>query len=53
MEIVDVQVMRIDLPEEVSTSVFRRTEAERERVARENFVLRVQRAAERILCRCG
>jgi membrane protease subunit HflC len=35
MEIVDVQVMRIDLPPEVSSSVFRRMEAERERVARE------------------
>ena len=35
MEIVDVQVMRIDLPPEVSSSVYRRMEAERERVARE------------------
>jgi len=35
VEIIDVQVMRIDLPEEVSSSVFRRMEAERERVARE------------------
>lgn len=35
MDIVDVQVMRIDLPDEVSSSVFRRMEAERERVARE------------------
>ncbi|MDD1618595.1 MAG: protease modulator HflC [Methylococcaceae bacterium] len=32
MEIVDVQVMRIDLPPEVSSSVFRRMEAERERI---------------------
>jgi membrane protease subunit HflC len=35
MDIIDVQVMRIDLPDEVSSSVFRRMEAERERVARE------------------
>ncbi|MEQ1530973.1 MAG: protease modulator HflC [Methylococcales bacterium] len=35
VEVIDVQVMRIDLPEEVSSSVFRRMEAERERVARE------------------
>jgi modulator of FtsH protease HflC len=34
MEIVDVRVKRIDLPEEVSSSVFRRMESERERVAR-------------------
>ena len=47
MEIVDVQVMRIDLPEEVSTSVFRRMEAERERVARE-FRSEGAEAAERI-----
>ena len=47
LEIVDVQVMRIDLPEEVSTSVFRRMEAERERVARE-FRSEGAEAAERI-----
>lgn len=35
LEVVDVRVKRIDLPEEVSSSVFRRMEAERERVARE------------------
>lgn len=35
MQIVDVQVKRIDLPSEVSSSVFRRMEAERARVARE------------------
>ncbi|CAG1020366.1 Modulator of FtsH protease HflC [Patescibacteria group bacterium] len=34
IDIVDVQVMRIDLPEEVSESVFRRMEAERESIAR-------------------
>ncbi|MDP1771459.1 MAG: protease modulator HflC [Methylobacter sp.] len=47
MEIIDVQVMRIDLPEEVSSSVFRRMEAERERVARE-FRSQGAEAAERI-----
>ena len=47
IEIVDVQVMRIDLPPEVSTSVFRRMEAERERVARE-FRSQGAEAAERI-----
>lgn len=47
MEIIDVQVMRIDLPEEVSSSVFRRMEAERERVARE-FRSEGAEAAERI-----
>ncbi|MCK5925515.1 MAG: protease modulator HflC, partial [Methylococcales bacterium] len=35
LEIVDVQVKRIDLPSEVSSSVYRRMEAERERVARD------------------
>ena len=35
IEIIDVQVMRIDLPEGVSESVFKRMEAERESVARE------------------
>ncbi len=33
--VVDVRVKKIDLPPEVSSSVFRRMEAERERVARE------------------
>ena len=47
MEIVDVQVMRIDLPPEVSSSVFRRMEAERDRVARE-FRSQGAEAAERI-----
>jgi membrane protease subunit HflC len=47
VEIVDVQVMRIDLPDEVSSSVFRRMEAERERVARE-FRSQGAEAAERI-----
>lgn len=47
MEIIDVQVMRIDLPEEVSASVFSRMEAERERVARE-FRSQGSEAAERI-----
>jgi membrane protease subunit HflC len=47
MDIIDVQVMRIDLPDEVSSSVFRRMEAERERVARE-FRSQGAEAAERI-----
>ncbi|MFA5984180.1 MAG: protease modulator HflC [Methylococcaceae bacterium] len=47
LEIIDVQVMRIDLPPEVSSSVFRRMEAERERVARE-FRSQGAEAAERI-----
>jgi membrane protease subunit HflC len=47
MEIVDVQVKRIDLPNEVSNSVFLRMEAERERVARE-FRSQGSEAAERI-----
>ncbi|MFZ2169742.1 MAG: protease modulator HflC [Methylococcaceae bacterium] len=47
INIIDVQVMRIDLPPEVSSSVFRRMEAERERVARE-FRSQGAEAAERI-----
>lgn len=47
VEIVDVQVKRIDLPSEVSNSVFLRMEAERERVARE-FRSQGSEAAERI-----
>lgn len=47
LEIVDVRVKRIDLPEEVSSSVFRRMEAERERVARE-FRSQGSEAAEKI-----
>jgi membrane protease subunit HflC len=47
MEIIDIQIMRIDLPPEVSTSVFRRMEAERERVARE-FRSQGAEAAEKI-----
>jgi modulator of FtsH protease HflC len=35
VKIVDIQMKRIDLPSEVSESVYRRMEAERERVARE------------------
>ena len=47
IEVVDVRIKRIDLPREVSSSVYRRMEAERERVARE---LRSEgaEAAERI-----
>ncbi len=47
MEIVDVQVQRIDLPSDVSSSVYSRMEAERERVARE-FRSQGKEAAERI-----
>lgn len=47
MEIIDVQVKRIDLPSDVSSSVYRRMEAERERVARE-FRSQGKEAAERI-----
>ncbi len=47
VDVLDVQVMRIDLPEEVSSSVFRRMEAERGRVARE-FRSQGSEAAERI-----
>ncbi len=47
MDIIDIQVMRIDLPPEVSSSVFRRMEAERERVARE-FRSQGAEAAEKI-----
>jgi membrane protease subunit HflC len=47
VEVVDIRVMRIDLPDEVSSSVYRRMEAERARVARE-FRSRGAEAAERI-----
>ncbi len=47
IQIVDVQVKRIDLPSDVSSSVYRRMEAERERVARE-FRSQGSEAAERI-----
>ncbi len=47
IDIVDVQVKRIDLPPDVSSSVYRRMEAERERVARE-FRSQGSEAAERI-----
>lgn len=45
--IVDVRIMRIDLPAEVSNSVYRRMEAERARVAKD-FRSRGFEAAERI-----
>lgn len=35
IELIDIRIKRIDLPSEVSNSVFRRMKAERERVARE------------------
>jgi membrane protease subunit HflC len=47
IEVMDIRIMRIDLPEEVSSSVYRRMEAERARVARE-FRSRGAEAAERI-----
>jgi membrane protease subunit HflC len=47
VEIVDVQVKRIDLPKAVSRSVYRRMEAERARVARE-FRSQGSEAAERV-----
>lgn len=47
MQIVDVQVKRIDLPADVSSSVYSRMEAERTRVARE-FRSQGSEAAERI-----
>ena len=47
LEVVDVRIKRIDLPPDVSNSVFRRMRAERERVARE-FRSRGAEAAERI-----
>lgn len=47
ISIVDVQVKRIDLPSEVSSSVYQRMEAERARVARE-FRSQGSEAAEKI-----
>jgi len=47
ISIVDVQVKRIDLPNEVSSSVYQRMEAERARVARE-FRSQGSEVAERI-----
>jgi len=47
IEVLDIRVMRVDLPEEVSSSVYRRMEAERARVARE-FRSRGAEAAERV-----
>lgn len=47
IEVIDVRIKRIDLPDEVSTSVFDRMESERERVARE-FRSRGAEAAEKI-----
>lgn len=45
--IIDIRVMRVELPSEVSSSVYRRMESERARVARE-FRSRGAEAAERI-----
>lgn len=47
IKIVDVRLKRIDLPEEVSTSVYERMRAERLRVAKD-FRARGEEAAERI-----
>ncbi|CAK0758701.1 Protein HflC [Gammaproteobacteria bacterium] len=47
IDVVDVRIKRIDLPREVSSSVYRRMEAERERVAKE-LRSRGAEAAERI-----
>ena len=47
VDIIDVRIKRIDLPEEVSNSVYRRMESERERVARD-FRSRGKEAAEKI-----
>lgn len=47
IDVLDVRIKRIDLPSEVSSSVFRRMQAERERVARD-FRSRGAEAAERI-----
>lgn len=47
VDIVDVRISRIDLPDQVSESVYQRMEAERQRVAAE-FRARGKEAAERI-----
>ncbi len=47
VDIIDVRIKRIDLPDEVSASVYKRMESERERVARD-FRSRGKEAAERI-----
>lgn len=47
LNIIDVRIQRIDLPSDVSESVYRRMAAERERVARD-FRARGAEAAERI-----
>lgn len=50
IEIVDVRIKRIDLPTEVSTSVYQRMQAERQRVARD-FRSRGEEEAKRIRAR--
>ena len=47
MEVIDVRISRIDLPDDVSGSVYARMRAERQRVARD-FRARGQEKAERI-----
>ena len=50
IQIIDVRIKRIELPQEVSSSVYRRMEAERERDAR---LLRSQGEAEAVRIRAG
>ncbi len=50
IELVDVRIKRIDLPAEVSTSVYQRMQAERQRVARD-FRSRGEEEAKRIRAR--
>jgi membrane protease subunit HflC len=50
IEIVDVRIKRIDLPTEVSSSVYQRMQAERQRVARD-FRSRGEEEAKRIRAR--
>jgi membrane protease subunit HflC len=50
IQIVDVRIKRIDLPTEVSTSVYQRMQAERQRVARD-FRSRGEEEAKRIRAR--
>jgi membrane protease subunit HflC len=50
IEIVDARIKRIDLPQEVSSSVYRRMQAERQRVARD-FRSRGEEEAKRIRAR--
>ena len=65
IEVLDVRLKRVDLPQEVSDSVYRRMEAERKRVAnelrstgflsfiRQKAILFVLASIPRTLCACG